>query len=86
MTESAQSAHDSILRPAILCQVDRAEFGEFGTPLPIYLSDVKARHDKMVELVERMLDLHKQLPQAKTPHEQESPLRTVDAADPCARR
>jgi hypothetical protein len=35
-------------------------------------SDVKARHDKMVELVERTLDLHKQLPKAKTPHEQES--------------
>ena len=30
-------------------------------------SNVKARHDKMVELVERMLDLHKQLPKAKTP-------------------
>jgi len=41
----------------------------------------KARHDKMVELVERMLDLHKQLPKAKTPHEQESLQRTIDAAD-----
>jgi len=35
------------------------------------------RHDKMVELVERMLDLHKQLPKAKTPHEQESLKRTI---------
>ena len=41
----------------------------------------KARHDKMVELVERMLDLHKQLPKAKTPHEQESLRRTIAAAD-----
>ncbi len=40
----------------------------------------KARHDKMVELAERMLDLsagsgqalHKQLPKAKTPHEPRS--------------
>ena len=39
-----------------------------GTP-PIFPSDVKARHDKMVELVERMLDLRKQLPKAKTPTE-----------------
>ena len=40
-----------------------------------------ARHDKMVELVERMLDLHKQLPKAKTPHEQESLNRTIAATD-----
>jgi len=47
----------------------------------VFLSDVKARHDKMVELVERMLDLHKQLPKAKTPHEQESLKRTIAATD-----
>jgi len=43
----------------------------------------------MVELVERMLDpsagsgqaLHKQLPRAKTPHEQESLKRTIEATD-----
>jgi len=35
----------------------------------------------MVELVERMLDLHKQLPKAKTPHEQESLKRTIEATD-----
>jgi len=43
----------------------------------------------MVELVERMLDpsagsgqaLHKQLPKAKPPHEQESLKRTIEATD-----
>ncbi len=35
----------------------------------------------MIELVKRMLDLHKQLPKAKTPHEQESLKRTVAATD-----
>jgi len=35
----------------------------------------------MVDLVERMLDLHKQLPKAKTPHEQESLKRTIEATD-----
>ena len=35
----------------------------------------------MVELVERMLDLYKQLPKAKTPHEQESIKRTIAATD-----
>gem|GEM_PF-1583801 len=41
----------------------------------------RLRHDKMVELVERMLDLHKQLPKAKTPHEQESLTRGISATE-----
>jgi hypothetical protein len=45
-----------------LCQIMIASSGRPS------LCDVQARHDKMVELVERMLDLHKQLPKAKTPH------------------
>jgi hypothetical protein len=48
---------------------------------PIFLSDVGARHNKMDELVEGMLDLHKQLPEAKTPHEQESLQRQIAVAD-----
>jgi hypothetical protein len=36
------------------------------------------QHDKMVE---RMLDLRKQLPKAKTPHEQGSLKRTIAATD-----
>ena len=39
------------------------------------------RRTGTVELVERMLDLHKQLPKAKTPHEQESLQRQIAAAD-----
>ena len=35
----------------------------------------------MVELVERMLNLHKQLPEAKTPHERESIERTIAGTD-----
>jgi hypothetical protein len=35
----------------------------------------------MVEPVERMLDLHKQLPEAKTPHERKSLQRTIAATD-----
>jgi hypothetical protein len=41
----------------------------------------KASHDRMVELVERMFELHRQLPKAKTPHEQESLKRTIAATD-----
>ena len=45
----------------------------------MFPSDARARHDKMVELVERMLDLHKQLPKAK--HEQESLRRKIQATE-----
>lgn len=41
----------------------------------------KARHDRMVELVERMLDLHKQLAAAKTEHAKTNLQRQIDATD-----
>jgi hypothetical protein len=41
----------------------------------------KARHDKMVELVEQMLLLHKQLVVAKTPDEKTRIQRQIDATD-----
>jgi len=41
----------------------------------------KARHDKMVSLVERMLDLHKQLAAANTPHEKKVIQTQIDATD-----
>ena len=39
----------------------------------------KSRHDKMVALVERMLELHKQSP--KTPQEQEMVKREIESTD-----
>jgi hypothetical protein len=41
----------------------------------------KSRHDKIVELVERMLSLHKQLATAKTPDEKTRIQRLTDATD-----
>jgi predicted type IV restriction endonuclease len=41
----------------------------------------KTRHDRMVQLVEQMLDLHKQLSNAKTGHEQTHLQRQIDATD-----
>jgi TaqI-like C-terminal specificity domain/Eco57I restriction-modification methylase len=54
--------------------------------LPIRLIDFsdradKARHDRMVELVERMLDLRKQLAAAKTPQAKTNLQRQIDATD-----
>ncbi len=43
--------------------------------------DDVARHDKMVKLVERMLKLHKDLPDAKTPGEETRIQRQIDATD-----
>jgi hypothetical protein len=41
----------------------------------------KAYHDRMVKLVEQMLDLHERLPKAKTPHEKEILQRQIDVTD-----
>ena len=54
--------------------------------LPVRRIDInnsadKARHDRMVELVERMLDLHKQLSTAKTDHAKTNLQRQIDATD-----
>jgi hypothetical protein len=40
-----------------------------------------ARHDRMVSLVEQMLSLHKQLHEARTPHEQTALQRQIEATD-----
>lgn len=61
-------------------------FTQFIEQLPIHVinfSDAadKARHDKMVSLVEQMLDLHKRLAAAKTPDEKTRLQRQIDATD-----
>ena len=43
--------------------------------------DSVARHDFMALLVDQMPLLHKQLPQARTPHEQTALERWIEAAD-----
>jgi len=50
---------------------------------PINFSDPadKSRHDWMVELVERMLALHKQLTAAKIEHEKTVLQRQIEATD-----
>jgi adenine-specific DNA-methyltransferase len=67
--------------------------GGFYEPSYVYFKDFpirpidfsnptdKACHDKMVELVERMLTLHKQLLAAKTPDEETRIQRQIDAID-----
>ena len=59
---------------------------EFLGELPIPIIDFSnsadvARHDRMVTLVDQMLALHKQLPQARTPHEQTALQRQIEATD-----
>jgi len=48
--------------------------------MPDLLAD-KARHDKMVSLVQTMLDLHKRLAAAKTAHEKTMLQRQITATD-----
>ncbi len=41
----------------------------------------KARHDRMVELVNRMLELHRQLAGARTEHDKTTLTRQIEATD-----
>ena len=59
---------------------------QFLVQLPVSCLDLsktteRARHDKLISLVESMLALNKQLAAAKTPHEQENLKRQIDATD-----
>jgi type I restriction-modification system DNA methylase subunit len=59
---------------------------QFLSQLPIRIinlsdTDDKARHDRMVTLVEQMLSLHRQLATAKTPDEEIRLQRQIDATD-----
>ena len=61
-------------------------FGQYLEGFPVRTLNLddsgdRAHHDKMVSLVKSMLALHKQLAAAKTPHEQESLKRQIDATD-----
>ncbi|MCX6679036.1 MAG: Eco57I restriction-modification methylase domain-containing protein [Methanothrix sp.] len=61
-------------------------FGQYLEGFPVHTIDFSdpadvARHDRLVSLVERMLSLHKQLPEAGTPHEKTALERQIEATD-----
>ncbi|MDD4162168.1 MAG: TaqI-like C-terminal specificity domain-containing protein [Methanothrix sp.] len=61
-------------------------FTQYLIQLPIRTIDFSdpadvARHDRMVSLVEQMLALHKQLLEARTPHEKTALQRRIEATD-----
>ena len=61
-------------------------FGQYLEGFPVRSIDSsnpadKARHDKMVSLVERMLNLHKQLAAAKNPNDKTNLQREIEATD-----
>jgi len=58
-------------------------FGQYLEGFPVRLPDPtdKARHDKMVNLVQTMLDLHKRLAAANTAHEKTMLQRQIAATD-----
>jgi len=74
----------------IALDITKGPFTKFRTNqlarLPIRIIDFsdpkdKARHDKMVELVEQMLTLHEQLTAAKTPDDKTRLQRQIDATE-----
>ena len=61
-------------------------FGQYIQNFPVHPIDFtnpsdKAAHDRMVALVEAMLELHKRLPSAHTPQEQEMISRQIETTD-----
>jgi len=61
-------------------------FTQYLIQLPIRTIDFSdpadaARHDRMISLVDQTLSLHKQLKEARTPHEQTSLQRQIEATD-----
>ena len=54
---------------------------EVGNGVSGYFFGEMARHDRIVDLAESMLKLHKDLPKAKTPGEQESLQRQIATTD-----
>jgi hypothetical protein len=61
-------------------------FTQYMIQLPIHtidfsLSDDSTRHNRIVVLVDQMITLHKQLKEARTPHEQTAFQRQIEATD-----
>jgi len=77
--------YQSILNPEkgeALAQVKRGHLAHLPLPtIQLIDSRDKARHDRMVSLVEQMLSLNKQLQAAKTDHEKTSLYRQIDVTD-----
>jgi len=77
--------YQNILNPEqgeALAQVKRGHLARLPVrPVDFSNSTHKARHDKMVALVDRMLALHEQLAAARTEHEQTALQRQIDATD-----
>jgi hypothetical protein len=72
----------SLTNKKSIAQVKKTDLDQ----LPIYAVDCanpseKAQHDQMVELVERMLDLHKQLAEARMPQAQTLLQRQIEVTD-----
>ena len=77
----------------IMHQISSTKRGGYFEYKPVYIKQLpirpinfsnpadKSRHDQIVELVKRMLDLNKQLQSAKTSHEKDSLQRQIDATD-----
>jgi hypothetical protein len=77
--------YQNILNPEkgeALAQVKRGHLAELPIKIPDFSDPADAaRHDRMVALVQRMLDLHKQLAAATLPHSVELLQRQIDATD-----
>ena len=77
----------------VIHSISSTKHGGYFEYKPMYVSQIPirtidfsdpadvARHDSLVSLVDRMLTLHKQLQEVRTPHEQTSLKRQIEATD-----
>ncbi|HZZ27291.1 MAG TPA: TaqI-like C-terminal specificity domain-containing protein [Pirellulales bacterium] len=56
-------------------------FGQYLDGFPVRLPKRKKQHDRLVELVQQMLDLHQRLAEVKGDHEKTALQRQIDATD-----
>jgi hypothetical protein len=83
----------SKLADSVIHSISSTKQGGYFEYKPMYVSQIPIRtinfsdpadvalHDRMVSLVDQMLSLHKQLKEARTPHEQTSLQRQIEATD-----
>ena len=73
----APKARKGLFPKIIITDARRLPMPDMDLSLPAY----KARHDKMVKLVDRMLDLHKKLDTANVPGDKTAIQRQIDSTD-----
>ena len=81
ITDIFIKATSSVFRGGYYAYSQQFLWGLPFRPIDLFEPTDKIRHDRMVSLVDRMLALHKQLQEARTPHDKIALQRQIEATD-----